>query len=231
MLVLGIDTATPRVVVALGSAGELLGELQLAAAQRHAEVLVPAIRYLCDASGVQLDQLAAIGVGIGPGLFTGLRVGVATAKMMAQVLHVPVVGVPTPDLVAYPLRHTTRVVVVVMDARRREVYDVSYRPVPGGLQRSSEYRVRPPADLVAELAAGTDELLLAGDGVARYRDDLCGLDHAEIAGPCFDAPSAAELVAITTARAEREDFEPPWELSPLYLRRSDAEIEWERVGR
>ena len=69
-------------------------------------------------------------------------------------------------------------------------------------------------------------LLLAGDGIARFPDEFAELDHAELAGPEFAAPSVAALVALATARAEREEFEQPADLRPLYLRQSDAEIAW-----
>src|SRR5262249_50759012 len=157
-------------------------------------------------------------------------VGVTTAKVMAQALRVPVVGVPTLDLVAYPLRHTDRLVVAVLDARRREVFHARYRAVPGGVQRVSDYAVSGPAELVADLEATDEEVLLAGDGVARYRAELRVLDHAEEAGPDFAAPSAATLVELAAPRVQREEFDAPWDVHPLYLRQSDAEIEWERRG-
>ncbi len=226
MLVLGIDTATSRVSVALGEAGEVLGSVTLAGGRRHAEQLAPAIRSLCHELGVRLDRVSAIGVGLGPGLFTGLRVGVTTAKILSQALRIPVIGISSLDLVAYPLRHSSRRIVVVLDARRHEVFDASYQPVPGGVQRVSEYQVRTPADLVADLAVESGELLLAGDGARRYRAELDVLEHAELAGAAFDAPSAVALVELATARAEREEFAAPWDLRPLYLRQSDAEIAW-----
>ena len=77
--------------------------------------------------------------------------GVTTAKVMAQTLRIPVVGVPSLDLVAYPLRHSHRLLVIVLDARRHEVFHAQYRPVPGGVQRVSDYEVSTPAELVAEL--------------------------------------------------------------------------------
>jgi tRNA threonylcarbamoyladenosine biosynthesis protein TsaB len=228
VLLLGIDTATTRVSVAIADGGSVLGAVSLAGGRRHAEQLVPAIRYLRDELHVSLGQLAAIAVDVGPGLFTGLRVGVTTAKVMAQALRVPVVGVPSLDLVAYPLRHTSRLVVVVLDARRREVFSASYRPVPGGMQRVSDYEVRAPAELLADLESGSDEILLAGDGVSAYREEFSSLDHVELAGADHAAPSAAALVELATARVEREEFQSPSELRPLYLRTSDAEIHWDR---
>lgn len=236
MLVLAIDSATPRVAVALGEDGRVLGELQLATgsergsgARRHAELLAPGIRSLCDQLQVSLDHLAAVAVGIGPGLYTGLRVGVTTALTVARALRVPVVAVPSLDLVAYPLRHSDRLLVTVLDARRREVFWASYRPVPGGVQRVSEYQVQSPAEVVAELVAGGEELLLAGDGVSRYPEEFGSLDRATVAGPEFDAPSAVALVELATAKVVREDFVNPNDVRPLYLRQSDAEIMWERV--
>jgi tRNA A37 threonylcarbamoyladenosine modification protein TsaB len=98
------------------------------------------------------------------------------------------------------------------------------------VQRVSDYAVRPPSELVAELESGTDELLLAGDGVDAYRDDFAELDHVELAGADHSFPSVAALVELATARIEREDFQPASELLPLYLRTSDAEINWERAA-
>lgn len=234
MLLLALDTSTAQVSVAIGERGAVLGSVQLAGGRRHAEQLAPAIDYLRRECGVDLEHLAAIAVGTGPGLFTGLRVGVTTAKVMAQALRIPVVGIPSLDLVASPLRHSERTIVAVLDARRREVFAALYQPVPGGVQRISDYGVHAPtelvADLIADVAAHPHGLLLAGDGVARFADEFAALEHAEVAGAEYAAPSVAALVALATARAEREEFEQPGELRPLYLRQSDAEIMWERNG-
>jgi tRNA threonylcarbamoyladenosine biosynthesis protein TsaB len=230
VLVLGIDTATTQVSVALGDAAEVRGEIRLGGGRRHAEQLAPAIEYLCRESRIELAQLSALAVGIGPGLFTGLRVGVTTAKVMAQALHVPVVAIPSLDLVAYPLRHAARTLVVVSDARRREVFWARYRTVPGGVQRVGDYNVTAPAELAADLEATDEEVLLVGDGVARYTEVFAGIDHAELAGPEHTWPSAGALVELAARRVEREEFCAPGDVEPMYLRRSDAEIEWDRRG-
>jgi tRNA threonylcarbamoyladenosine biosynthesis protein TsaB len=187
-------------------------------------LLAPAIASLCAQADVAVADVSAVAVGVGPGMFTGLRVGVTTAKLLAQSLRIPVITVPSLDLVAYPARFTTRVIVAVLDARRREVFASSYRPVPGGVQRVSDYHVLPPAELVAELEAGGEELLLVGDGVARYREEFGALERAEVAGPAFDAPSAVALLELAAARITREEFVTPNDVVPMYLRESDAEI-------
>ena len=103
-------------------------------------------------------------------MFTGLRVGVTTAKVLAQALRVPMIPVPSLDLLAYPLRHARALVVPAIDARRNELYYALYRPVPGGVQRVSEYEIGTPDDLVAELEARGEEALLCGDGALRFAD-------------------------------------------------------------
>ncbi len=95
------------------------------------------------------------------------------------------------------------------------------------MQRVSDYVVGPADDLAADLAAHGEEVLLAGDGVDAYPDAFDGLDRAERAGPEFDAPSATALVELATGRVEREEFAPPWDIRPLYLRASDAELAWQ----
>ena len=112
---------------------------------------------------------SAIAVGIGPGMFTGLRVGVTTAKVLAPALRIPVIPIPSLDLLAYPLRHSRTLVVPAIDARRNELYYAIYRSVPGGVQRVSDYELGTPDDLAGELEARGEEALLCGDGVAALR--------------------------------------------------------------
>jgi tRNA threonylcarbamoyladenosine biosynthesis protein TsaB len=229
-MLLAIDTSTTQVGVALGDAGGVRAEARVVGERRHAEQLAPAIRFVCDEAAVELSQLSAIAVGIGPGLFTGLRVGVTTAKVMAQALRVPVIAISSLDLVAYPLRHGRRTIVAVLDARRREVFYARYRPVPGGIHRVGTYDVTAPDALAAEIESWRDDVLLAGDGIGRYAATFGALDRAEAAGAEFDAPDVSALVALATARVQQEAFDRPGDVEPMYLRESDAVLAWEQAG-
>ncbi|MDQ1508845.1 MAG: tRNA threonylcarbamoyladenosine biosynthesis protein TsaB [Actinomycetota bacterium] len=236
MLLLGIETATRRVGVVLASEDGMLARVELgghadSGPPRHAERLVPAIQYCCDQIGTTLDHVSAIAVGIGPGMFTGLRVGVTTAKVLAQTLRVPVIPIPSLDLLAYPLRHSHRLVVPAIDARRNELYYALYLTVPGGVQRASDYEVGSPDDLAAELEARGEEALLCGDGALRFASVFDDVKGTELAGPAHAAPSLASLSELAIARYEREEFCAPDDVLPLYLRKSDAELAWDRKGR
>jgi tRNA threonylcarbamoyladenosine biosynthesis protein TsaB len=236
MLLLGIDTATKRVGVALANEHGVLGRVEIGGPAtvgppRHAETLAPAIAWCLEQCDAQAGQVSAVAVGIGPGMFTGLRVGVTTAKIFAQALRIPVIPIPSLDLLAYPLRHAHGLVVATIDARRHEVYWALYRPVPGGVQRVSEYELGSPEDLVAELQARGEEALVCGDGGLRFPDAFAELGkRVELAGPAHASPSLTALVELARARFEREDFVAPRDVLPMYLRRSDAELEWDRKG-
>ena len=226
MLILGITTSTVQVACAIGGHEGVLASVQSARGKRHAESLAPSIDFLRRQARVGLDDLGCVAVDVGPGLFTGLRVGIATAKAIAHALRVPMVGVSSLDLVAFPLRWSPRLVVAALDARRGEVFSASYRQVPAGIQRLGDSKVRSPDDLVSELFAVGDDVLLVGDGALRHRDIFADLEGVEIADQGLAYPSAASLVQLAHAQALREEFVQPSELEPLYLRRPDAEVNW-----
>ena len=226
MLILGVETATQQVGVAIGGHEGVLAQAHTARSRRHAENLTPAIDFVRRQARVDLREISCVAVDLGPGLFTGLRVGVAAAKAMASALRVPMIGVSSLDLVAFPVRFSPRLIVTAIDARRGEVFYALYRQVPGGVQRLGEPRIGTPDDLASELLAAKDDILLVGDGALRYIEAFEGLSKVEVADQGLAYPSAASLVQLAHAQALREEWVKPWELTPLYLRKPDAEINW-----
>lgn len=224
MLILGIETATEQVGVAIGGHEGVIATFEVARGRRHAEILTPAIEFVCRQSDIDIDEIGCVAVDVGPGLFTGMRVGLATAKALALALRVPVIGISSLDLLAFPCRHTDRVVVPVIDARKAEVFWAMYRQVPGGVQQVSAPTVGPVADLVADLLARSQDVLCVGDGAQRYRDEIMEGYRCEISAPVH--PSAAALVQLAHAKALREEWVRPDELEPVYLRAPDAQINW-----
>jgi tRNA threonylcarbamoyladenosine biosynthesis protein TsaB len=218
MIVLAIDTATPHVSVALGGPDGIRGSFSAAAGRRHAETLAPAIALLRESTGIALSDIDRVAVDVGPGLFTGLRVGLATSAALATALERPAVAVSSVDLLAYPHLQGSRLVAAVVDARRAEVFWALYRP---GAGRVTEPAVDAPEDLAAALGALGEEVLAVGDGASRYHDTLAAAGPIEVQS---GYPQATDLVALAAA----SQTVGPGDLRPLYLRQADVRIGWEQ---
>jgi tRNA threonylcarbamoyladenosine biosynthesis protein TsaB len=229
VLVLAMDTATPSTSVAVGSEAGTLASVAVRHERRHAEVLVPAVRWVLEQAEVEPGSLAGVAVGVGPGLFTGLRVGVSTAKALAQAWRLPMVAVASLDLLAFAHRQTPRTICPVIDARRGEVFTALYRAAPGGVVRLIEYHVLRPDQVAAGLEARGDHVLLCGDGAFAHRAAFERLgDQCHLAGADQAAPSAGALVELALPRFLREATTRPLDVTPLYLRRPDVDPSVER---
>jgi tRNA threonylcarbamoyladenosine biosynthesis protein TsaB len=221
---LAIDTATSQVSVALGGPDGVVGEVNLRPGRRHGEVLAPAIESVLRLTGVRLDQIERIGVDTGPGLFTGLRVGVATAKALASALDVPVVPCTSLDLLAHPHRGSDALVAAVVDARRGEVFWALYQPALGGsaVVQATDPAVSDPDEVAASLPYAADRVLVAGDGARRYAARMTRVPGLRLAGPEFDHPRASVLLALVGTRPAL----PAEKVTPTYLRGADVRIGW-----
>ena len=232
MIVIGIETSTPQTSVAIGSEQGIVAQMSVAGRARQ-EAAAPALQQLLRWSGTDLAKVGGVAVGVGPGLFTGLRVGVETAKTLAQVLGVPIVGLTSLDVVAVAVRHSPGRICAVIDGRRGEVFWSLYEPVPGGVVRETEHAVDTPDRLIAELLAVPGDVLLVGDGAILYRHEI----ERELGGRVGFAsathahPQAAQLVELAAPRFLREEHDRLFDVVPVYLRKSDAEIAWDQRAR
>ena len=218
-LTLAIATATEQVGVAVGRAGGQVSSLHSQQGRRHGEVLAPAIRSLTHLTRTQLADIELIAVDVGPGLFTGLRVGVATAKALASALHVPIVPCSSLELLAAPHLAARETVAAVVDARRGEVFWRLFGPEPSG-----EARVGPPEELAGLLSAVGRPVIAAGDGARRYSPILEEIEGVTVAGREHDHPWAAVLVELAAGRPGLS----PEKITPDYMRGADVRIGWEQ---
>nr|WP_246401132.1 tRNA (adenosine(37)-N6)-threonylcarbamoyltransferase complex dimerization subunit type 1 TsaB [Jiangella mangrovi] len=212
-MLLALDTSTPAVTVALHDGERVLADATTVDPRRHTELLMPLVTTVLAEAGATRRDLTEIAVGVGPGPFTGLRVGLAAARTMGAVLDLPVRGVCSLDIVAYGVLATDppgEPFAVATDARRREVYWAVY---DGDGVRTAGPDVGPAADVAgtsAGASAGASALPAAGAGPRLYPDAF-----ARALDPEY--PSAAHLAAAVAAKAV--EILPP---DPLYLRRPDA---------
>lgn len=231
MIILAIDTATDAVSVAVNNSRQLLASAHVASDRRHAELLVPMISSVCAQADVSLREVDVVGVDTGPGLFTGMRVGIAAAKTIAQVLEVPIVGVSSLDILARSVTTTQRVVLSTIDARRGELYWAMYRNDLGSSIEVKPPRVGSVDDCVADIMDRGQESLIVGNGALRYREQFDDLLHTtglsiEWASPQLGQPNAAILALIAADLALLEQWQTANEVQALYLRAPDAQINW-----
>ncbi|MFD3307580.1 tRNA (adenosine(37)-N6)-threonylcarbamoyltransferase complex dimerization subunit type 1 TsaB [Streptomyces sp. NPDC058656] len=208
MLLLALDTATPAVTVALHDGTSVIAASSQVDARRHGELLLPAVDRVLAEAGLRLDAVTGIVVGVGPGPYTGLRVGLMTADTFGLALGIPVHGLCTLDGLAYAADGSIAdgPFVVATDARRKEVYWARYD--------DSRTRVTEPAvDRPGDLDIGG--LPAVGAGALLYPDTF----------PDAREPEHVSAAALASLAAERlaagEELEAP---RPLYLRRPDAQV-------
>ena len=214
MLLLGLDTATPAVTVALHDGGQPLAQLVTVDAHRHAELLAPAIAKAIADGGASQRDLTGIVVGVGPGPYTGLRVGLVTARVLGAALGIPVYGLCSLDVIAadvvsghFDAGRPAGDFLVATDARRRELYWARY-------DSSGTRLAGPEVSRPAEIPA--PGLPAAGEGPMLYPELL-----PEALGPAY--PAAATLCRIAVAALAAGDRSSALLApEPLYLRRPDA---------
>ena len=225
---LALDTSTPAAALAVGTAAGTVYGAAPDPAERHGRNLVPAIGALLESAGVAIGEVGGIAVGLGPGSYTGLRIGVTAAKVLAYTLGVPLVGLDSLEVVARNAPPHARRVAVIADAQRGEVYAADFaRPSDDApLDRLGATRIERLEDWLGGLPEGT---FVLGSALDRLRAPLpAGAARGDSAS---GRPEPANLLALareTWATGRRDD---PWQLEPLYLRRSAAEEQWDKRSR
>jgi tRNA threonylcarbamoyladenosine biosynthesis protein TsaB len=232
MRILAVETATAWQSVAVLEGEAVVARSDEDAQGAHARRLVPAIDRVLASCGMALTDLDGLAVSIGPGSFTGLRVGLATMLGFRAVTGLPLAAVPTLEAMAWNLRGVAPVLCPVLRARAGEVYWACYRWLPdGSLKQVQEERVGPCVALAQLL---DQPVLLFGEGWLLYRDELGplldrrGCQVVE-APPVAERPSAVSVALAGAARLHRGETAGPG-LAPLYVQRAEAELVWERQG-
>jgi len=235
MIILGIDTATDAVSVAIGEGSRVLAHSEVVSDRQHCEALAPMIDFVCKQADVSFREIGAIAVDVGPGLFTGMRVGVSTAKAIAFSLDLPIIGICSLDVLASAAPRTDSVTISVIDARRHETYWSMYRPIEGELVQVLAPRVGSVTELVASVLERFQRAQFVGNGALRYQSEIVdelgssfgpSIQGCEFADARFSRPTASAVVAMAHRLAVEERWQSADQLSPMYLRQPDAEINW-----
>lgn len=218
MKILGVDTSTPIGSVGLIDGERFVAEHTLSIVKAHSSRLMPAIDQILKWAALTVHDLDACAVGIGPGSFTGIRIGVGTIKSLCYALKKPIIGVSTLEAIAYNLRYTDKLICPILDARKDEVYGAVFRGGQNLLRKSNDLCI--PIELL--LNQIDDDVIFVGDGLQRYAavvHEQFGED-VPIADPIFNVPRGASIARIGYDRLLKGQSDDYFSLTPNYVRAS-----------
>ncbi|CQR72161.1 tRNA threonylcarbamoyladenosine biosynthesis protein TsaB [Sporomusa ovata DSM 2662] len=223
MPILAIDTATLVSSVAIATPDTLVAELTIQTRKTHSERLMPHIASLLSMAEITQTSLKAVAVSIGPGSFTGLRIGLATAKALTYALNIPLIGVPTLAALAFSCPVPGVILAPMLDAQKGNVYLGLYE-----WREDAVYEIQPPrvmafAAAQAELGKLEKPALMLGEAAVMHKADIVHPVPPHVIMP--RAGSVAVMAQVMYVQGIRHDVAA---LEPLYIRRSEAEVLWER---
>ena len=230
MYILGIETATKTGGISIVSENGVLAEYTLNIEATHSERLMSTVDRVLKDTGFSLANIDGFGVSIGPGSFTGLRIGLSTIKGLVFATGKPVAAVPTLKALAWNVPFSRHTVCPLLDAKKKEVYAGLYRHI------GTDY-VQEMPDAVIALAemAGTmtGEVLFTGEGARLFAEDIKKHfgDRAHFAPLSSSVPSAASVAEIALMMLKGGQQTGPDALVPMYIRRPEAEVAWEKRQR
>jgi len=230
MKVLGVDTSTMTAGVGIIEEDEVLVDLKFDVKITYSEILMPTIDLALKTVGLRLKDMDGFAISIGPGSFTGLRIGLSTIKGLCFTSGKPLASVPSLDALASSSLYCLYLVAPLLDAKKDQVYAAIYDTSEGELRRKSEYMALNIEDLVKEISKKT---LFVGPGARLYQKELYDLlgDKACFALNEQSVPSGASVARIGLKKLADNQTEDIANLEPLYIRMSEAELKFKNVPR
>ena len=229
MKILGIDTSTSCGGVGLADDQGVIADTLLNLPVTHSERLLAAIGWVLDQSSCTLTDLNAIAISLGPGSFTGLRIGVSVVKGLAFATGLPVVGVSTLDVLAAQISPTSYTICPVLDARKAEVYTALYRyEGEDRVKRLTSYRAMRPGELVAQIREKT---IFIGDGTRTYGDYFRNTLPSFALFPALPlrVPHGSVVATLGLELLQRGETLDVSAFIPIYVRPSEAEMKWQET--
>ena len=225
-IILSIETATGCGSVALTKGGmnngKLLAEATAQPEVTHSRRLLGSVDWVMQAAGVSWEELDGVAISLGPGSFTGLRIGMAAAKGIVFATQKPLIGVQTLDAIALSCPIIDRPLWCLLDARKQEIYAACYQAGPHGLpeQCSPVEAIRP--ERLLERIKGP--ALLAGSGLNEYHDLFAEKEDLQLISPALSSPSAVRIGFLAAEQLLRGEIHDPATIAPMYVRASEAEV-------
>jgi len=228
MRILAIDTSTMLGGIAIMDDLNLIAESRLNVKSTHSERLMTEIEHCLKQSGLKISDIDVFAVAIGPGSFTGLRIGLSTAKGFSYATGKPIVSVPTLDALALNFPYSKYPVCTMLDARKKEVYAALFKWEDDGFTKLISEASVNPEEFTHNvlLSADYDKIIFAGEGAVIYKDKITEVmgEKAIFASPENMVPSPANVASLGMKKALLKEFSEPVTLIPIYIRKSEAEV-------
>jgi len=230
LIILGIDTSTKFCNLGLIEDENILIEYTInGLKKKHSSILLSAIKDLLKTMDLKMEKINGIAVSIGPGSFTGLRIGLGVAKGLSYACSLPLLGIPTLDAMAFPLKEIPYLICPILESKKDEIYDVVFQ---GGdsLHRVMDYKCEDIQSLLVRLSPLKEEIIFLGDGIKKYRDiikEKIGKDALFIDSQ-INLSMAANVAFLGLNKLKKGEEDDISILTPFYLRKSEAEIVWEK---
>jgi tRNA threonylcarbamoyladenosine biosynthesis protein TsaB len=232
MKILGIDTSSMAASVAVIEDNKLICEYTINTKKTHSQKLMPMIENMLGLSDLNVREIDAIAVCEGPGSFTGLRIGMATAKAIAHVNDIPVIGVNSLEALAANMNLCDKKICSILDAQRNQVYTGRYQYEGTKLVEIKEIGIQQIDELLEELAQSGEQWILVGEAVYKYEDKIREISNIEIPAASNNVTKAGSLCSVAKVKFdEGKDIFDCYTVNPLYIRKSQAEEQYEEKQR
>ncbi len=223
MKVLGIDTSLSVATVCVIDDDKILGEMSVNVKNKHSETLMPIIKNLLDIVKVKPKEIEKVVCGIGPGSFTGLRIGIATAKAFAYSNNIKVIPMPTLTALALNIKYTNKLIVPVIDGKRENIYYATYK-IKNNIYKRVDAMAFTNINELLEKFKG-EEVIFTGDGAVVYKDKIESYNNFEIANSNDVFANASDMTLYALKHFFNDEVAVN-ELKPMYLRKSQAERDY-----
>lgn len=232
MKILGIDTSSMAASVAVIEDNKLICEYTINTKKTHSQKLMPMIENMLGLSDLNVREIDVIAVCEGPGSFTGLRIGMATAKAIAHVNDIPVIGVNSLEALAANMNLCDKKICSILDAQRNQVYTGRYQYEGTKLVEIKEIGIQQIDELLEELAQSGEQWILVGEAVYKYEDKIREISNIEIPAASNNVTKAGSLCSVAKVKFdEGKDIFDCYTVNPLYIRKSQAEEQYEEKQR
>lgn len=223
MKLIAMDTSTEYLSLGIAEDKKILFAETILLERRHSTELLPILEKVLRRIKLSIREIDGFIVGLGPGSFTGLRVGISMVKAMAVSLEKPIVGVPTLDCLAFAVRRNGLPIAPLVDARRQQVYAALYERKNGLLKKKVKEKVVPPEPFLRTLKGKT---LFIGGGATLYRETIEKVlgERACFGDSSYNIPDPGALLALGLERFSKKALEDPYTLVPLYIYPKDCMI-------